>query len=89
MKVSDLLKEIEYSHIINEQDLEFSNISYNSKTAKEGDLFKLRALYKDSMLYPGYPKTVSTSFSLRILLVFRMTPPPTIALVILISFSYK
>ena len=39
MKVSDLLKEIEYSHIINEQDLEFSNISYNSKTAKEGDLF--------------------------------------------------
>ena len=39
MKTEELLKNIEYSHIINEADIEFNNISYNSKTAKEGDLF--------------------------------------------------
>ena len=39
MKVSELLKNIEYSHVINEADVDFEGISYNSKTAKEGDLF--------------------------------------------------
>ena len=39
MNVQELIKKINYNEIINNQELEITGISYNSKSAKKGDIF--------------------------------------------------
>ena len=52
MKLDELIKNVEYTDIINHEDVEVTGISYNSKTTQKGDIFVcLRGEYTDGHKY--------------------------------------
>lgn len=52
MKLDELIKNVEYTDIINYKNVEITGISYNSKTTQKGDIFVcLRGEYTDGHKY--------------------------------------
>ena len=52
MKLDELIKNVEYTDIINHEDVEVTGITYNSKTTQKGDIFVcLRGEYTDGHKY--------------------------------------
>ena len=52
MKLDELIKNVEYTDIINYKNIEITGISYNSKTTQKGDIFVcLRGEYTDGHKY--------------------------------------